>query len=314
MKALVLVAVLFTSSTYAIDQEELLAHYSPVILQGIGAYPRGDYITRFDYDGDLDGSNNWENFPTAKLEGYVYGSAIETDTHFFLTYAIFHPRDYIRFCVPKACHENDLEGIKLSIYKDGSAHGVLRLMETIAHQWILPFGSQEMIKKNKGKLQGEVLYEGSHPIIYIEKEGHGIHAATATQIALRSQYLVYRNSEEEPTEPGWPKERQASYNLLPLYEHFWKVFEDTQNNTFGSFFRFVHPRSGAIVTVPSTLKGNNYARNAANLPWNWGQNEHPDLKQGEWFLDPAKSLIINYMVPETVARTYVHNEFLDSML
>src|SRR5205814_6630241 len=72
---------------------EIAAVFAPIFYQALGDKPRSDYITNFDFDGDWRGDNNWEhtddkNFP---LRGYVYYSVSETQTHFFLHYAVFHP-------------------------------------------------------------------------------------------------------------------------------------------------------------------------------------------------------------------------------
>ena len=75
---------------------QIAALFAPVIHQGLGDHPRGDYITNFDFDGDWRGDNNWENLDNLnyKLRAYVYFSVIETTTHYFIHFATFHPRDY----------------------------------------------------------------------------------------------------------------------------------------------------------------------------------------------------------------------------
>jgi hypothetical protein len=71
--------------------EDLARHYAPVIRQG--AITDQDYITALDFDGDWVGNNNWENQPTGDLSAYVYYSVIESETHWFIFYSLFHPRD-----------------------------------------------------------------------------------------------------------------------------------------------------------------------------------------------------------------------------
>lgn len=61
-----------------------------------------DWITAFDWDGDWDSDNNWENQGLRRKDGrrvypaeaVVYYSGVETETHAFLLYAFFHPRDW----------------------------------------------------------------------------------------------------------------------------------------------------------------------------------------------------------------------------
>jgi hypothetical protein len=75
----------------------LAARWSPIIIQDVGCTVYGDYITRIDYDGDYVGNNNWDNlgYPTKarRLPAYVYYAVMETTTHYFVWYALFHPAD-----------------------------------------------------------------------------------------------------------------------------------------------------------------------------------------------------------------------------
>src|SRR6185295_17837760 len=84
-----------TAAERASDRE-VAARFAPIFYQALGDKPRSDYITNFDFDGDWRGDNNWEHtddksFP---LLAYIYYAVSETQTHFFIHYAVFHPRDY----------------------------------------------------------------------------------------------------------------------------------------------------------------------------------------------------------------------------
>jgi hypothetical protein len=114
---------------------DLVKHYSPVIVQGVVCTEYGDYITRIDYDGDYIGNNNWDNLghpgKARQLPAYVYYSVIETLTHYFICYALFHPADDFHCHI--ASHENDLEGIISCVYKDRTPFGKLRMIQLQAH-------------------------------------------------------------------------------------------------------------------------------------------------------------------------------------
>src|ERR1700704_2889032 len=75
---------------------EVAARFAPVFYQALGDKPRSDYITNFDFDGDWVGDNNWEHLDDKEfpLRAYIYYSVSETRTHYFIHYAVFHPRDY----------------------------------------------------------------------------------------------------------------------------------------------------------------------------------------------------------------------------
>src|SRR6266699_5973704 len=72
------------------------ALFAPIFYQALGDKPRSDYLTNFDFDGDWRGDNNWQHVDDRKfpLNAYVYYAVVETATHLFIHYAVFHPRDY----------------------------------------------------------------------------------------------------------------------------------------------------------------------------------------------------------------------------
>lgn len=125
--------------------ESLARHYAPIIRQG--AASDQDYITALDFDGDWISNNNWENQPTGDLSAYVYYSVIESKTHWFLFYSLFHPRDYTyENCTTSGgCHENDLESIQLTVEKDGTPFGKPKALETLAHDSIYLYTFDETV-------------------------------------------------------------------------------------------------------------------------------------------------------------------------
>lgn len=62
---------------------ELATHWSPFIYQATTG--RHDYITRFDFDGNWLGHDNWENYECYPLPAYVYYSVVESTNYYFLT-------------------------------------------------------------------------------------------------------------------------------------------------------------------------------------------------------------------------------------
>ena len=105
---------------------------------------RGDFITRFDFDGDWNGLNNWANLAAPppndyrkdeRARAYVYYSVVETATHYFIVYCTYHAQDREPRCSDAECHENDLEG-GLHMVKKGPENGgmgSLWLMMYLAH-------------------------------------------------------------------------------------------------------------------------------------------------------------------------------------
>src|SRR3569623_2061721 len=85
-----------TSRAQSDSEKQIASKTAPVFHQALGGHPRGDYPTNFDFDGDWIGTNNWSHAGNKKykLKGYIYYSVQETETHYYIHYAVFHARDY----------------------------------------------------------------------------------------------------------------------------------------------------------------------------------------------------------------------------
>src|SRR5215813_1412857 len=74
------------SATNPPDRASLAMHWAPVHYQDVdqtGSHALGgaaDYITRYDFDGDLNDKNNWDNAGNARLPlaAHAYYSVVET--------------------------------------------------------------------------------------------------------------------------------------------------------------------------------------------------------------------------------------------
>ncbi|MET0414403.1 MAG: hypothetical protein ABW022_00075, partial [Actinoplanes sp.] len=82
------------------SRAELALRWAPIHYQDVdstGSHALGgkaDFITRYDFDGDLNGRDNWDN-AGRNTSAAAYYSVIETSTHWYLTYFFFHPRDWV---------------------------------------------------------------------------------------------------------------------------------------------------------------------------------------------------------------------------
>lgn len=127
--------------------------YAPTVYQGLGSDPSADEFTSVNFDGDWNPKNNWDNMMKFKRPPVVYYDVMESENHYFITYGFFFPRDYASPCFWIHCHENDFEGMRVTVKKPSE---VLKL-EGLAHGH-----------------RYEVLYPQKIEVT-IEKEGHGIH-------------------------------------------------------------------------------------------------------------------------------------------
>src|SRR6185503_8211156 len=97
---------------------------------------------------------------------------------------------------PKTEHENDMEGMTLTIEKDGSAFGKVVLLETLAHDIFYKYENRDYRRVLPGslKLDGAMTFVDGRPAIYVEAEGHGVKAASRAVVASVSSFpgVVYR--------------------------------------------------------------------------------------------------------------------------
>ena len=280
-------------------QLALAEHYAPVIYHGTASDQ--DYLTRADFDGDWISNNNWENQPTGDLSAYVYYSVVETETHWFIFYSLFHPRDYEKHpCKEGGCHENDLESVQLAVLKDGTEFGRLQAMETLAHNSIYLYPVDDEVQGGYLKPDGRVRWEDGHPVIYVEPYGHGIRGK---RINLGGHHLVYRVGEEAQRPQGLDGE--VTYRLISIYDTLWQRRDSIgDGKTFDR--KFFYGRN----ILPAAFDGDTWGFDKANTPWGYSQARGRKLHRGDWFLDPAKAMAFHATFPEPFSHRYVANPYL----
>jgi len=305
---------------------DLAEHYAPYVGQETWFNPKADYLARFDHDGDWHGDNNWENSPVGSSQAYVYYAAMETDTHWFVTYNFFHARDYSDKCVIGTCHENDNEGIFLTIQKDGSRYGRLRTLESLAHNNIYSFTSDRAIRDGAHGIDGEIeIYDRSHPVVFLEAGGHGAYGSTSSHsfFGLDDGFksgtgvtYVYRGRAERPQSAV---DREVGYELLEIYDHWWRRANDgsgKRDRTFDAYYVY-QPLGRRSAPPQREIAGSFFGRqeseNKAKPFWGWHDNKTLKgglLATGQWGLDPAYGITQNLALPERVSTRYVYNPYL----
>jgi len=258
--------------------QKLAAHHAPKVFQGLGKDPVGDIFTRINFDGDFDAYNNWNNFEQAKKAGSsVYYDVIETKSHWFITYGFFYPRDYASICFWWVCHENDFEGMRITVEKSEAKFGFVVLLETLAHG-MLHFDDSPVVD------------DDDHVAIVLEAGGHGVHSRrfrkpdSSTKIYTGNDYVLL------PMNDLWITRHQVGAHKMWL----------------GTF---VYKYDSRLKDLPLFFGGTKWGAGGANPPWAWN---FFGLKRGEWFFDPATSICHTYGCPTGLDSNYVYNPYLDS--
>ena len=143
---------------------------------------RQDLPTRVDFDGNLRGDDDWENFAAFELPPVVYYAVVATETHWFLSYHLFHPRDWCHYDVLlHMTHENDGENLQVVVER---ATDRVVLLLTQAHYRAYAHApadagfaaaaeplDAELVQVDD---EGRPSLAGAHPCVVVAARGHGI--------------------------------------------------------------------------------------------------------------------------------------------
>lgn len=299
----------------AVSRAQLALRWAPIHYQDVDATGshalsgRSDYITKVDFDGDLNGRNNWDRTGQAgvSLAAHAYYSVVETATHWYLTYLFFHPRDWTDHPFFETEHENDGEGVLLVVERDGSDYGVLRAAVTVAHADFFsytPAGSTW--SSGRESVDGTLQLQSSphdgfaHPVTAQEAKGHGLKAYP--QYNINGDGIVYYPSTIAET-PSSGDDRDVRYQLIDIFAAGGLWAQRANSSLFASAGTFAGDDSGDCGdgTYDCTT-------NSANAPWGWDDgNDLPG--RGQLATDPAKVAVEYFTIPGTLSRTYTANPY-----
>ncbi len=282
-----------------------------------------DFVTRFDFDGDWNGANNWKNAYVYDLPGSVYYAVIESTGHYFITYAFYHARDYtarpFEGYAPKTEHENDMEGCTLVIEKDQTSWGKPILLETLAHDHFYKYDNPHYRKVHEGALplDGSIVFlkeeDKTHhrqPAIYIEPEGHGVRAATSQVLESGFQHpgVIYRFAGRGAEVPRSSNDQDVSYDLISIEETLWaKRNEVGKTSTYCCTDLYNLP-DGQNAQIGSSFNGP-IGSCSAKPPWGWDQADDGPIKKGDWFRNPLYAYNQQLQI-DGFSGKYVYNPYL----
>jgi hypothetical protein len=330
----------------SVSYYDLATWYSPVIVQDVGC-PKmyllidnetvevrlgyADYITRIDYDGDYVGNNNQDNlgYPekARPLPAYVYYAVLETDTHYFIWYALYHTvDDYL--CEDgwgghSATHEDDLEGMVMCVHKDGSYYGELRMVQLQAHKDFYQYtppgetGIYDDDDDIDGTIALDSTYPGVHPVVYVEGGGHGIRHEDIGD--WPSVYYYYTGTAEDPDEVGFAPDGNCyhcGYDLLSIFAEMWEQRTNCCGSGYlfdnwGNYMRWGFNVQGLGRNFDSDdFGGPDQTADSAKTPWYWDDwNDGDDWLNGDWFMHAAGYHGFRFEWAEPFSTTYIFHPF-----
>jgi hypothetical protein len=311
------------SGAHAATHAELAFQHAPAHYQDTDSsdYP-SEFLTAFDYDSDRISSNNWDNRGDARFPATVYYSVVESCTHYFITYAFYHPRDWSDVVFDQE-HENDLEGALVAVRKDGSAFGTLEAMITVFHTDFFSYTRPgSTVAGGNESLDGTLSFESHGGVDRVktaqEAKGHGLKAWP--QIgnftgASNQDGIIYYPTLGTPESPSSGNDSSVAYRLLDIHSAngMWAAALNdinlgAQAPTFSSFGTFRGDTSG---DCGSGLKS--CSTNSANTPWGWDDGNDGPVYRGELALDPAHVFAHYFNGLGSFSQTYLSNEYLQGL-
>jgi hypothetical protein len=333
-------------SSTAFDRNVAL-RFAPIFQQGLGDTPGIDYITNFDFDGDLKGDNNWNNAVDSRFAhlAWVYFSVCETTTHYFIHYAAFHPRDYkggvkrgvvLSDILREAAkyggkydptgisddavlaHENDLEGCLVVVEKgrgsDPLGNARVVAVETLSHNRFLKYRPADVAGSGDS-----VRMEGNRPVLFVEPRGHGIEAFrdTPSQLKNSAKGILRYEYAGIAEDPAQRRGATVGYDLEPISKTLWKAAQTGVGPTYGEVFDYGEreiavagqkaPRKTRFGKLGSAFLGKVGGQNMARPPWAWFDSQEREKPLGEWFLDPAVTIKRHFAMDGSFSVEYVHH-------
>lgn len=296
-------ALVVAAPAAAATDAALAARWAPIHYQDSDSSDYdADYLSTVEFDGDWSTQNNWEaqDDTLSRLTGAVYYSVVETSTHWHIVYAFYHPRDWDDIPDPfgTRTHENDMEGVLLTVRRDGSEYGRLEAIVSVAHTNFYsytPAGSP--YTNGRENIDGTVVmrsYGGySRPTTRQEAKGHGCYAWNGSEFPGGDGVVYYPTGTGEV--PSGGNDRSVGYRLVNIFAAGGLWAQRNNTLTYASW---------------GTFRGDNGKDNAANAPWGWDDGDDgSDLQRGLLATDPAKLVSIYFGNEGSFSLAYTRNAY-----
>lgn len=311
----------------------IAAAHAPVHYQDTNAASAiGDYLTAVDYDGDWSTIDNWDHLedPASWATGgtglgaVVYQSVVETCTHDFIVYAMYHPRDWSNGIGQE--HENDMEGLVVAVRKDGTPNGHLEGVITHAHDDFYsytPAGSTWTAGHNPvlsptttstedidGTLTFQSVDGAQHFVTSQEAEGHGLKAYpyAGNFSGLKGQDGITYLPGTTADVPSSGDARNVRYLLVSLLDAAYPLQLSQIEGAYATWGRFDGDESGGC--------GDGWditcIEDSARPPWAW-DDLNDQMAPGMPALDPATLFLSYFDDVGAFSTSYVSNRYLEGL-
>jgi len=303
---------------------------------------RQDIISNIDFDGDLVGNNNWENFDHFRLTPTVYYAVLETETHFFISYHLFHPRDWNHFTFwLHDTHENDGENLQVVVRKNDPVVGTsdrVVLLWTQAH-----YGSTVYTCSWSGIHSGETHIDGAfqlvnaggvpsdsgvHPAVFVQAQGHGIYGTldSHSEIHLNtdgsfwfeggSGILLRPARDGEAGEPQQTTSGESPYTLVSITATLWPLLRDGKLTGDGKLLDGSYRYNDDLVDIKEVPRY--YDADRYSGPFGSDRGISPfavdfffdEGTLGALFFNPAKRYAERLTINDPWSRTYINYPFI----
>lgn len=322
--------------------KQLAYAHAPIHYQDTDdSYAIADYITNVNFDGNWIATDNWNNIGNGEqLKAYGYYSVVETETHWFIVYSFFHPRDWSDNAFGFE-HENDVEGALIFIRKNNTTYGLLEGMITVFHNDFYSYkvegnGLTDGNEDIDGTLTLGNYNETQHVKIGQEAQGHGLKAFPFGDFtgASGQDGIIYYPSLETAELPSSGNDANVKYKLIDItaFGELWflQIFESSptsdNNKTYNSWGNML----GDKTDISNDDCGENTAfcaEKSANLPWKWNDTDDGQYCYNNGFtidcvdtlpagligLDPAYLVDYYFNGLGKFSTTYTHNQFVEDL-
>lgn len=315
----------------------IVGQYAPFVYAEMDkSGGRQDIISNNDFDGDLVGNNNWENFDRFELKPTVYYAILETRTHYFISYHLFHPRDWNHFTVwLNDTHENDGENFQVVVRK---SDGRVVLLWTQAHYrsrvyTIADSGIESGATRVAGEFQtvganGVPSEKGTHACVFVESQGHGIYGTLGSHSDVRVNAdgsfrfkngtgLLFRlaRAGEDVKEPENTRSGEAAYQLDSITMKLWPLLRDGKLTGDGKLLDGSYRYQDEIVDIKEVPRF--YDANRFSGPFGSDRGISPFALDfsfergtlGALFFNPAKRYAAKLKINGPWSREYINYPF-----